>query len=159
MTTGAIYAAFSGKEDIYAALQEQALRDVADATRAAAAAETAPADALAAAARAFWAWYAVRPFEQSLGFYLFERDGRRGLGPERDRALNARLEESLSIFAAGFEGLGAAPARARALSLSLFAGLAGAASIAVSRRDRSLRAEAETIVDTLIGVHVTALRE
>jgi len=73
--------------------------------------------------------------------------------------LNARLEESLAVFAEGFVGLGASPVRARALSLSLFAGLAGAAAMAISGRDRSLQSDAATIVDTLVGAHVTALRQ
>ena len=70
VTTGAIYAVFSGKEDIYAALLEESLRDLSAAVSSAAATEPNPRESLRAAAFAFFDYYQSNPFEADMGLYL-----------------------------------------------------------------------------------------
>jgi AcrR family transcriptional regulator len=139
VTTGALYSAFDGRRDIVAALQQDALRAAAAEVRTAAEAEPAPADALAAAARALWQALVRAP------------------EPSAALAASAPLSDSLAVLAYAFERLGADGKRARILALSLFAGVSGAAELARSGRDRALGADAQTVLDTLIGVHLSTL--
>ena len=163
VTTGAIYAVFSNKEDIYAALLEESLTDLAAAVSTAAAREPAADKALRAAAFAFFDYYQSHRFESRLGMYLFEQDGRKGLGPERDKALNDLLGQSLRVFTACFERLGAkddgSETSATALSNGLFAALLGTLEMATSGRDRSVKSDARDILNTLLTVKIAFLSD
>ena len=160
-TTGAIYAVFSGKEEIYAALLEESLTALAATVAGAAAREPEAAQALRAAVFAFHEYYERRPFEADLGLYLFDDQGAKGLGAERDAALNALLEETLAVFEACFRRLGAPsgddPLCARARAHALFAAVVGAGVIASARRDRSIRTNARTMLETTIAASVASL--
>lgn len=157
-TTGAIYSVFSGKEDIYAALLEESLRELAAMVAAAAGREADPSAALRASSQAFFDYYQTHTFEYSLGMYLFEHDGRKGLGPERDSMLNSVLAETLTVFKACFERLGADEnsdrANSVALANSLFAGLLGVMAMATSGRDRSIGTTAEDVLATIQDMHI-----
>ena len=149
-TTGAIYRIFSGKEDIYAALLEDSLIELGRDVAAAAGREAKAESALRAAAHAFLDYYLAHPFEYKLGLYLFERDGKKGLGPARDAQLNALLDQALTAFQACFQRLGAPDARAAAHAL--FAVLIGALSMAVAGRDRSLKTQAQQVLDSALDL-------
>ncbi|MCB1397057.1 MAG: TetR/AcrR family transcriptional regulator [Rhodobacter sp.] len=160
-TTGAIYKMFSGKEDIYAALLEDSLLALGRATARAAAIEADPEAALRDSSFAFIEYYQENMFEFRLGLYLFERDGVKGLGAERDRRLNALLEEALDVFRACFQrigGPGMGAERARALSQALFAALIGVLAMRFSGRDRSLKTEWRKILDTLLVAQISLAR-
>ena len=157
-TTGAIYASFSSKEEIYAALLEESLGELSAVVAAAVAREASPDQAFRAATRAFFEYYQSHLFEFRLGLYLFEPDGRTGLGSERDAALNDALNETIEIFTACFERL-AASSRTREHSPiesahSLFPALIGALTISRSRRDQSLQTDARKVLDVLIDLHL-----
>ena len=160
-TTGAIYAVFSSKEDIYAALLEDSLRELAQKVAGAAGREAAPDRALRAAIMAFYEYYQSHIFEYSLGLYLFEKDGRKGLGAERDAELNALLSESIDVLKACFERLGAPAGEgtqsARALANALFTSLIGVMAMIVSGRDRSLQTDAREILETTLDTYIAAL--
>lgn len=162
-TTGAIYASFASKEDIYAALLEDSLRELAAAVAGAAAKAVEPEAVLRAAASAFFEFYQSRAFELRLGLYLFEQDGRTGLGSERDKALNARLAETLDVFAAAFARLGAPsealPQEPRDLANGLFAALIGVLVMAISGRDHSLKTDATRMLDGLLDIHLASLKK
>lgn len=146
VTTGAIYAVFSGKEDIYAALLADSLQRLAESVEAAAAREARPDSALREAALAFFDYYAAHPFEGGLGLYQFEPDGRAGLGEERDKELNALLDRSFAVFRKALSALGSdAPQRDAA---QLFATIVGALQMKTSRRDRSLGVDARSLVES-----------
>ena len=153
VTTGAIYAVFDGKEDIYAALLEESLQRLAEAVERAAAAETEAADALRAAALAFYDYYAAHPFEGGLGLYQFEPDGRASLGPDRDRALNAILDRSFAVFRSNLAKLGAEDAQIA--SARLFATIVGALHMRFARRDETLGVEARRLVEDAVNELVT----
>ncbi|MEM9060403.1 MAG: TetR/AcrR family transcriptional regulator [Pseudomonadota bacterium] len=157
-TTGAIYAVFSSKEEIYGALLEESLSDLATRVATAVAREVQADTALRAAGTAFFQYYQENPFEQSLGLYLFERDGRKGLGTAWDERLNARLGETLAIFKACFRRLGApdtaSDPTATRLADSFFAALLGVLSMSAAGRDRSIGTSAETILFTLFEVFI-----
>jgi len=156
-TTGAIYKMFSGKEDIYMALLETSLREMGRVMSDAAAREVEPAASLKAAVRALFQYYQENQFEYRLGLYMFDAQGQKGQGPERDKVLNDLLEDALRVFDVGFQRLDAGnpvAATSRERSHALFAALAGVLALHFSRRDKSLKTDAETILETLLDALV-----
>ena len=89
-TTGAIYPWFAGKETIYGALLEESLQRL-HACLSEAAATGDARTAARSAIHAFFGYYAERRTDFSLGMYLFQGLGPRGLGRDMDERLNARL--------------------------------------------------------------------
>src|SRR5262245_8831012 len=136
-TPAALYFHFDSKEALYAEVLMQSLAALKQRVDAAAAGARSPAARLPAAALAFFDYYAERPRDLDLGFYLF-RGGMRphGLGHARDRALNAALEAALTPIARAARGLGASPARARLLMVELFAYASGLLLLLHTRRIR-----------------------
>ena len=156
-TTGAIYKLFSGKDEIYAALLEDSLVELSRAAALAAATHADPEEALHAAAMAFVQYYQSRRFEYLLGLYLFERNGKKGLGSKRDHQLNALLDQAIAVFQTCFQQLGGSwmtPDRARDLAHALFAALAGILAIYFSQRDRSLKTSWQKILDTTLSAFI-----
>ncbi|PND32133.1 TetR/AcrR family transcriptional regulator [Achromobacter pulmonis] len=96
-TTGAIYPWFAGKETIYGALLEASLQRLhAHLSEAAATGEA--RTAARRAIHAFYGYYAERRTDFSLGMYLFQGLGPRGLGREMDERLNARLRQCVDLL-------------------------------------------------------------
>jgi len=146
-TTGAIYPWFEGKEAIYGALLEDSLNRLHGALAAALAA-SAPADAARSVIQAFFQYYAARQGEFSLGLYLFQGTGPRGLGREADARLNALL---LACVDALGEALvrtrpGLAPAR-ETTQMNVFTYLMGLLLLLHTRRLKSLGQRAEPLLD------------
>lgn len=126
-TAGAIYFHFASKEAIYAAVLDVALeRLVGNVETAVALAGGDPAAQLTAAALAFFDFYAENPRDLDLGFYLL-RGGMhpRGLSPELDARLNAKLWSCLLPIAAAARGLGLSERDAEALTADAFAHAVG----------------------------------
>lgn len=100
-TTGAIYAQYASKEDVYADILRESLTDMAHAV------EQAAADAQvgqkgAAALRAWFEYFRDRPAEYDLGFYLYGGAKPAGVGRDLNRELNVRLKR---VYAAAADAL------------------------------------------------------
>lgn len=124
-TTGAIYPAFRSKEELYAAVLMQSLDalhgEVARAIGRARGAER----RIGAVMAGFYAFYVGRPVDYALGLYLFKGVGAHGLTPALDRALNARLADTLGLMVAELRAAGVTAARARRETAAAFAFLIG----------------------------------
>jgi AcrR family transcriptional regulator len=100
-TTGAIYAQYESKEEVYADILRESLTDMANAVERAAAA--APVGRKGAAAlRAWFEFFRDRPAEYDLGFYLYGGAKPAGVGKELNRELNVRLKR---VYAAAADAL------------------------------------------------------
>ena len=100
-TTGAIYAQYASKEDVYADILRESLTTMAHAVEQAAA--TAPAGRKGAAAlRAWFEYFRDRPAEYDLGFYLYGGAKPAGVGKDLNRELNVRLKR---VYAAAADAL------------------------------------------------------
>ena len=95
-TPGALYFYYANQEEIYADLLSTSLHRLREFTRAAGAGAETPGDVAVARALAFYDYYAVRPDELSLGFYLFKGIGPHGLTHELNEGLNGELWSALS---------------------------------------------------------------
>ncbi len=90
-TTGALYADFDGKEEIYAEVLSASLTELEAAVSGAMRADGCPLAAVRAGIMAFFDYYAARPENLALGLYLHQGLKPRGLRPDLDRALNDQL--------------------------------------------------------------------
>jgi TetR/AcrR family transcriptional regulator len=88
-TTGAIYPWFAGKEALYGALLDESLQRL-HTHLLGATSGGAPESAARQAILAFFGYYAERRTDFSLGLYLFQGLGPRGLGRDMDERLKAR---------------------------------------------------------------------
>ncbi|GAA6164123.1 TetR/AcrR family transcriptional regulator [Pelagimonas sp. KU-00592-HH] len=153
-TTGAIYKMFSGKEDIYAALLEESLHELHKAVSVGAAKEADPEASLRASVLAAIEYYQAHKFEYQLGLYLFEREGRKSLGAERDRELNEILKDSMAVFQACFLRIGGGVMgedEALERAHATFAAMIGVLALSFSKRDRSLETHWQLVLDSLLG--------
>lgn len=119
-TTGAIYFHYASKEEIYADVLRQSLTALHEAVSAAAAAQADALASLAAAYRAFIAFYRANPRDLSLGLYLFEGAGPRGLSPALNRDLNERFLGVMQVFEAGLRRAGVPTRECRAEAVATF---------------------------------------
>ena len=142
-TPAALYFHFESKEAIYAEVLRESLANLREAVMRAISRSQAPAGRLRAAAMAFFRYYAENARDLDLGFYLF-RGGMKphGLGKERDRVLNAALEEALQPVADAAEALGARHEDAKLLVADTFAHAAGLLLLAHTGRIRMFGASA-----------------
>ncbi len=90
-TPGALYFYYKSQEEIYADLLTTSLWRLKDYTQDAARDAQTPAEQLQTRAVAFYDYYATRPDEMSLGFYLFRGLGPHGLTHTLDERLNAQF--------------------------------------------------------------------
>ncbi|TPG53631.1 TetR/AcrR family transcriptional regulator [Roseomonas nepalensis] len=155
-TPAALYFHFASKEAIYAEVLQGSLaslrRHVDEAVAGALGAEA----KLRAAAVAFFHFYAENPRDLDLGFYLF-RGGMKpkGLGRERDEALNGFLEAALRPIADAAMELGAPRPEAELLMVDTFAHATGLLLLLHTGRIRMFGASApermQAYVDECIG--------
>lgn len=138
-TPGAIYSYFASKEAVYGALLGESLDRLVEAVQQQAQAHTPGAPRLHAAARAFFDFYRDNPRDLDLGFYLFQGMKPRGLTPELNEALNARLLESLQPCQTELEGLGMPAAQALQEVTALFAHAVGVLVLSHTGRIRLFR--------------------
>ena len=142
-TPAALYFHFDSKEAIYAEVLQGSLaalgRHVDEAVAGAQGAEA----KLRAAAMAFFRFYAENSRDLDLGFYLF-RGGMKlkGLGRERDEALNGSLEAALRPIADAAEALGAPRSEAEHLMVDTFAHATGLLLLLHTGRIRMFNASA-----------------
>jgi AcrR family transcriptional regulator len=158
-TPGALYFHFDSKEAIYAEVLRRSLADLALGIAGAIARARTPAARLRAAAMAFFRHYADNPRDLDLGFYLFRGGMKpRGLGPERDEALNAALQAALRPIAQAARALGARPAQARLLVVDVFAHAAGLLLLTHTGRIRMFGASAPALMRRFVDDAVATLR-
>lgn len=106
-TTGAIYAQYTSKEDVYADILRESLTYMANAVERAALA--APRGQKAAAAlRSWYEYFRDRPAEFDLGFYLYGGAKPEGVGKELNQELNLRLKRVYGAVADALEADGLA---------------------------------------------------
>jgi len=150
-TPAALYFHFDSKEAIYADVLRASLSALGDAVDAAVAKARDPEACLRAAALAFFRFYADNPRDLDLGFYLF-RGGMKpaGLGPERDKELNAALEAALHPIAEAAEALGASKIEANLLVVDVFAHAAGLLLLLHTGRIRMFAASASSLMEDYI---------
>jgi AcrR family transcriptional regulator len=154
-TPGAIYSYFASKEELYGALLAESLDRLNAGVHTAAVSSKAPADRLRAAAGAFFDFYLANPRDLDLGFYLFQGMKPRGLTPELNDALNARLLQALKPSQASLQELGMAAPRALQEVTSLFAHIVGILVLSHTGRIRMFkqgsRALFERYLDELVS--------
>ena len=152
-TAAAIYFHFPSKEAIYAALLDRSLDRLITEVEGAAGVSQ-PRQRLEAAALAFFDFYAENPRDLDLGFYLFRGGMRpRGLSPEVDADLNAKLARALAPLQDAARRLGASPRAARALTADAFAHASGLLLLLHTGRIRMF----ETAPRKLMQAHVARL--
>ena len=136
-TPPALYFHFDSKEAIYAEVLQASLASLSEVVTQAAAPASDPAERLRRAALAFFDFYAANPRDLDLGFYLF-RGGMKpkGLGRERDEALNGALAVALQPITDAAEALGATQTEANVLTADVFAHAAGLLLLAHTGRIR-----------------------
>lgn len=139
-TAAAIYFHFASKEAIYAALIDRSLDRLVAWVETQAVARR-PRAQLEAAALAFFDFYAENPRDLDLGFYLFRGGMRpRGLSPDVDAALNAKLARALGPITDAARHMGATARSAQAVTADVFAHAAGLLLLEHTARIRMFRA-------------------
>jgi len=106
-TTGAIYAQYANKEEVYADILRESLSDMADAVEEGARSGERGRQA-EAALRAWFVYFRDRPAEFDLGFYLYGGAQPAGVGKELNRELNVRLKRVYAAVAEAMEADGLA---------------------------------------------------
>lgn len=159
-TPAALYFHFDSKEALYAAVLADSIARLRAAVEERVAAAPDAAGRFRAAQQAFFDFYAAQPRDLDLGFYLFQGGMRpRGLGRERDRALNAALEATLLPLAEAARALGATPAGARVLMADAFAHAVGLLLLLHTGRIRMFGADARALLDRGIEEELRRLME
>ena len=146
-TTGAIYFHYASKEEIYADVLSGSLSALHEAVSAAARAEAHAVASLTAAYRAFVAFYRAHPRDLSLGLYLFEGAGPRGLNAKLNRDLNERFLGVMQIFEAGLASAGVRPPERKIEAVALFNEMVGLLIAANTGRLAVFGVDTDTMID------------
>jgi len=159
-TPAALYFHFDSKEAIYAELLQASLGRLAGAVLEAAANARTPPEQVRAAALAFFRFYSENPRDLDLGFYLF-RGGMKpkGLGRERDKALNDALAIALDPIREGAEAAGASRKDAALLMVDMFAHAAGLLLLAHTGRIRMFGASPSELMERYAGERIEKLKQ
>jgi AcrR family transcriptional regulator len=157
-TPAALYFHFDSKEAIYAEVLHASLARLSGAVEGAVAGIADPGDRLRRAALAFFGFYADHPRDLDLGFYLF-RGGMKpkGLGRERDEALNRALGAALAPVTAAAQAMGSGEEQARLLTVDVFAHAAGLLLLAHTGRIRMFGASAERQMEAYLDAQIARL--
>lgn len=125
-TAGAIYSYFESKEDIYGALLDRSLDELVAHVTASVSDDDDAEIRVRNTGQAFFDFYAGRPRDLDLGFYLF-RGGLRpqGLGPRWDNDLNEKLLWALAPVREALHDLGCNEALADTETAAYFAHVSG----------------------------------
>ena len=151
-TPGAIYSYFASKEDIYAALLGESLERLnAGVAEAVAPRRTTAAEALHAAATAFFDFFRENPRDLDLGFYLFQGMRPRGLTPALNERLNARLRDALAPTANALLALGFDAPAAQAETTALFAHAVGLLVLSHTGRIRMFKQESQALFEYYVA--------
>ncbi len=124
-TPGALYFYYTSREEIYADLLTMSLWRLRETTQAAVRELKLPEDRAEAGALAFYDYYAARPDEMSLGFYLFRGLGPHGLTEKLDERLNAQFWMTLTAVLDPLLDMGRTQAGALRTLTAIFAHASG----------------------------------
>jgi AcrR family transcriptional regulator len=157
-TPAALYFHFDSKEAIYAEVLQASLVSLGAAVEQAVRRAATPEARLSAAAMAFFAFYAENPRDLDLGFYLF-RGGMKpkGLGPERDRALNDHLAAALRPIADAARDMGTVESEADLLMVECFAHATGLLLLLHTGRIRMFGASARALMARYVEERIKAI--
>lgn len=146
-TTGAIYPWFAGKEALYGELLDGSLQRLHAHLAQAGDAET-PQSAARGVIGAFFAYYAQRRTDFSLGMYLFQGLGPRGLGRDMDEKLNGRLRQCIDLIGQALSRTkGWRDETVQAEQMNVFTYLMGLLLLVHTRRLKSLGQQADVLLD------------
>ncbi|PPA76557.1 TetR/AcrR family transcriptional regulator [Achromobacter spanius] len=145
-TTGAIYPWFAGKEALYGELLDESLLGLHE--HLADAAAWPASGAARKTIHAFFEYYAQRPTDFSLGLYLFQGLGPRGLGRGMDEKLNARLRQCVDHIGAALARTKSwDPATVAVEQMNVFTYLMGLLLLQHTHRLKSLGQQADALLD------------
>ncbi len=158
-TPGALYFYYASQEEIYADLLSHSLRRLHAAT-CEAGAEFAngvdPRALVVARALAFYDYYAARPDELNLGFYLFRGIGPHGLTRELNERLNTELWRALAGLYDPLVALGRTREEALAELTSAFGHCVGMLLLVHTGRIRMFRQDGRALFQTFVETAVKA---
>ena len=159
-TAAAIYFHFPSKEAIYAELISRSLDRLIAAVGSATDGAAEPARRLMDASLGFFDFYAANPRDLDLGFYLF-RGGMRpkGISPETDRVLNAKLLDSLRPVGQAVRALGGNQRKADAIVADVFAHAVGLLLLQHTGRLKLFGGRARSLMQEHAGLLVTTLED
>jgi AcrR family transcriptional regulator len=158
-TPAALYFHFDSKEDLYAEVLAQSLKKLATCVQESLDGKTNAEDRLFTAAMAFFDFYRRNPRDLDLGFYLF-RGGMKpkGLGKDRDFALNSALEKALTPISEEAQKLGVNKDRANLLMVDCFAHATGLLLLLHTGRIRMFNASAVEQMECYINDKIELLK-
>ena len=149
-TPGALYSYFASKEALYGALLGESLDRLNLHVQQALSGRASGTDSLRAAAGAFFDFYRQHPRDLDLGFYLFQGMKPRGLTPELNDTLNARLRDALQPTQDALLALGMSAPKAVAEVTALFAHAVGLLVLRHTGRIRMFRQASQGLFDTYL---------
>ncbi|HPE59912.1 MAG: TetR/AcrR family transcriptional regulator [Thiothrix sp.] len=147
---GAIYSYFASKEELYGALLGESLERLNREVQQAQVNHIPGADCLRASAGAFFDFYLENPHDLDLGFYLFQGMKPRGLTPELNEALNARLRDALQPTQAALQQLGMPAGQALEEVTALFAHIVGLLVLSHTGRIRMFKQSSRALFNTYL---------
>lgn len=147
---GSIYSYFANKEELYGALLGESLDRLNERVQEAQACCTPGADRLRATARAFFDFYWENPNDLDLGFYLYQGMKPRGLTPELNDVLNARLRNSLQPTHDALQHLGMPAQQALEEITALFAQIVGLLVLSHTGRIRMFKQASQDLFNTYL---------
>jgi AcrR family transcriptional regulator len=160
-TAGALYSYFSSKEEIYAALLGESLEKLnarvesaavqGDGSSVRSLRDAKAAATLRAKAGAFFDFYRENPRDLDLGFYLLPGMRPRGLTPELNRHLNARLRDALAPTQRALVDMGLDAITAEQEVAALFAHIVGLLLLSHTGRIRMFRDESRAMFDRYVN--------
>lgn len=161
-TPGAIYSYFASKEELYGTLLSESLDRLNDRVQKALDKNAAGPSRARATARAFFDFYRENPRDLDLGFYLFQGMQPRGLTPELNETLNARLRDALRPTQEALQHLGMPAQQALEEITALFAHTVGLLVLSHTGRIRMFKQASQNLferyLDQLINRAETASR-
>jgi AcrR family transcriptional regulator len=157
-TPAALYFHFDSKEAIYAEVLQASLASLKEAVGRAVERSKEATGRLRVAAMAFFQFYEENPRDLDLGFYLF-RGGMKpkGLGRERNDALNAGLAAALGPITDAALALNATKVEANLLTVDTFAHAAGLLLLAHTGRIRMFGASASELMARYVDDRIKGL--
>ena len=158
-TPAALYFHFDSKEAIYAEVLAQSLERLNTHVAASQKSARTPAQRFASAALAWFGFYAQNPSDLDLGFYLFRGGLKpRGLGRDRDDALNAALEASLAPLVQAARDMGASETQARDIMAGVFAHATGLLTLTHTGRTRRFKINPIGLMTQYVTTTLATLR-
>jgi TetR/AcrR family transcriptional regulator len=158
-TTGSIYPYFKGKEEIYAEVLSQSLKDYLRHLLADIAKASGPKARFEAALWSHFKFYESRPSDLSLALYLFNGLKPQGLTRELDARLNEQLKRIHTTFTDSLRALAKCSAREADSEVGLhFSMLFGLLTLYHTRRTKLFRIDPRALLKTHIQRSLERLR-